>query len=244
MELRERLLQELYEQLPGLGRLSAIGLVDCILALARSFFPPKNELRPGQLRWPAVHLSDGPGKRLEDTRLLPVTLDLALAEPWSHALCVQERTRVAVALFEQARAQGALLTTADVGAILCRSVMTIRASVATHQRTTATVVPTRANAHDIGPGVTHRMLICEKLLLEGRSVEQTAAETHHSVAAVTRYLKHFRRVHFCLQSGLDLERTAYLTGLSPKLVRKCQALQAQLARRLEQDAHRLEEGTP
>jgi hypothetical protein len=85
--------------------------------------------------------------------------------------------------------------------------------------------------HDIGPGITHRLIICEKLLVEGRSVEQTAADTHHSARAVTRYLKGFTRVRFCLEAGMTVEQTAFLTRMSAALVAKYQALHNRFAKR-------------
>ena len=233
MELKETLLNELYREVPTLGRMSALRLAERILELVDRFYPPRRALKPGQLRWPAIRLTDGPGRRVEHTALQPVTLDIVLAEPWGSGQPIQQRTRVAVALFEQARAQGALLTTVDVGAILCRSAASVAAHVRAHQRAGRTVVPTRGTVHDIGPGVTHRLIICEKLLVEGQAVEQTARETHHCVRAVTRYLRDFRRVHFCLQAGLTVDQTVQLTRLSATLVRKCQLLRDQLAHRLD-----------
>ncbi len=229
MSLRDALLAELQHQVPGLGRLSALQLAGSILQLADKFFPTRHTLHPGQLKWPAVRLSDGPGRRIEHTAFHPVTLDLALAEPWVGARRRQERGRVAAALFQQARAQGALLTTADVGAILCTSPRSVGSHVQAYQRSSGKVIPTRAAVHDIGPGITHRLIICEKLLVEGRSVEQTASDTHHSVRAVTRYLKGFTRVRFCLQAGMSTEQTAYLTRMSTDLVNKYCALHASLA---------------
>jgi hypothetical protein len=226
MNLRDALLNELQQQVPTLGRLSAQRLTDGILQMAERFFPPRQTLRPGQLTWPAVRLSDGPGGRIERLTFQPVILDLALAEPWAGALRRQQRTRVAVALFEQAKAQGALLTTSDVGAILCSCDRTVAAHLQTYQRAHSKTVPTRASVHDIGPGITHRVRICEKLLLQGRSVEQAAGDTHHSVYAVTRYFKGFTRVRFCLEAGMTVEQTAYLTRMSPLLVHEYQNLHA------------------
>ena len=228
MNLKDVLLAELQQHLPALGRISALRLADSILALADQFFPRRTTLGPGQLKWPAVRLTDGPGKRIEHTAFYPVTLDLALAQPCSAALHRQQRGRLAVALFQQAKAQGALLTTADVAAVLCTCRQTVAWYVQDYQRTNGTVVPTRATVHDIGPGITHRLIICEKLLVQGRSVQQTAKDTHHSIRAVTRYLKGFTRVRFCLEAGMSVKQTAYLTGMSVDLVGKYSVLHARL----------------
>lgn len=230
MNLKEVLLAELQQQIPALGRISALQLANSIIAIADQFFPPLATLQPGQLKWLAVPLTQGPGKRIEHTCFYPVTLDLTPAQPWSADLRRQQRARAAVALFEQARAQGALLTTEDVGAILWACPRTVALHLQDYQRTNGTVVPTRASVHDIGPGITHRLIICEKLLVQGRSVQQTARDTHHSVRAVTRYLKGFTRVRFCLEAGMSIEQTAYLTKLSVDLVRKYRALHARLAK--------------
>lgn len=228
MNLKEVLLAELQQQMPTLGRISALRLADSIIAKADQFFPRRTTLRPGQLKWPAVRLTDGPGKRIEHTAFYPVTLDLAPEPPSSAAVRRQQRGRLAVALFQQARAQGALLTTEDVAAILCTCRQMVAWYVQDYQRTNDTVVPTRATVHDIGPGITHRLIICEKLLVQGRSVQQTVQDTHHSVRAVTRYLKGFTRVRFCLAAGMSIEQTAYLTGMSADLVRKYRELHLRL----------------
>jgi DNA-binding CsgD family transcriptional regulator len=237
MSLREALLAELRQEVPALGRLSAQRLTDAILEVAQRFFPPLTTMKPGQLTWTAVRLSNGPGRLIEHTAFQPVTLDLALTEPWNSALRRQQRARVAAALFEQARAQGALLSTSDVGAILCTSPRSVASHVQAYQRTSGQLVPTRATVHDIGPGITHRLIICEKLLVEGRSVEQTAADTHHSVRAVTRYLKGFTRVRFCLEAGMTVEQTAFLTRMSAALVAKYQALHSRFAQRPRVDGN-------
>lgn len=228
MHLKEALLAELQQQIPTLGRISALRLADSILALADQFFPRRTTLRPGQLKWPAVRLTDGPGKRIEHTAFYPVTLDFAPEPPSSATVRPQQRGRLVVALFQQARAQGALLTTDDVAAILCTCRQSVAGYVQDYQRTNATVVPTRATVHDIGPGITHRRIICEKLLVQGRSVQQTAQDTHHSVRAVTRYLKGFTRVRFCLEAGMSIQQTAYLTGMSIDLVGNYSVLNARL----------------
>src|SRR5262245_35836860 len=56
--------------------------VDQIDQLYERFRPPRSRLKAGQILWAAVAADERPGrnKRIEDTRLVPVVLDLVTAE--------------------------------------------------------------------------------------------------------------------------------------------------------------------
>lgn len=229
------LVTELQKHIPTLGRPSAIDLAKRIGQLVEMFFRKAEQVRSGQLLWAAIDQNDpGYRKRIEQTKLKPVVPDLLTEEQFRSTGIPrrQVRTEIAVRLLEQAKAQGGLLTTYDVAAILCTSARTVQSHVRAYERASGNVVPKRAVLHDIGPGVSHRVKICDKILIEKRSVEQTARETHHSVAAVNRYLKDFRRTRLCLKAGLTVEQTAYLTQLSVPLVKKYRALQTEHLHRL------------
>jgi hypothetical protein len=96
-----------------------------------------------------------------------------------------------------------------------------------HERETGEVVPRRATVHDMGPTITHKAAICRKVIMEGRSIEETARLTQHSPEAVGRYVQDYRRVLTCLKQGFSVQQSAYATGMSESLVREYQRLAEQ-----------------
>ena len=74
----------------------------------------------GQVLWTAVAVDDPPSqnKRIEDTRLVPIVLDLVTAqdidETRAKGMRSQTRRTKIVRLFRQAYEQGAVLSLADV----------------------------------------------------------------------------------------------------------------------------------
>ena len=70
----------------------------------------------------------------------------------------------------------------------------------------------------MGPSVTHKRQICRRVIVEGRSIEDTARDTRHSPEAVTRYVQDYRRVAACLAMGLSTDWTSFATRLSKSLV--------------------------
>jgi predicted transcriptional regulator len=135
-------------------------------------------------------------------------------------------------MFEQAHAQGGVLTHADVGAILHLSAPTVGHYVKEWEAEhVGQLVPRRATIHDMGPTLTHKAVIYRRVILEGQSLETAAQATRHSPAAVERYVRDYRRVQTCLHEGLSTMRTAYATGLSPQLVKQYEDLITQEQRK-------------
>ena len=225
------LVQTLREHVPPLGALTAQALADHIQKLIDQYFPPAERLRMGQVLWPAIdeRESAGWGKKIEDCKLKPVMIQ-AIGEEDIQALLDGVKRRevrkgAAVRMFEQAHEQGGVLTHADVGAILHLSAPTVGRYVKEWEEAhKGQLVPRRATIHDMGPTLTHKAVICRRVILEGQSVEQAARATRHSPAAVTRYVVDYRRVQACLRQGLSPAQTAYATGMSPRLVEQYEAL--------------------
>ena len=217
----------LSEQVPSLGgSLSRKPIVDYIAKMVDDYFPATERMKMGQMAWFAIDESEkaGYGKSLSKCHQRPVILDVIHEtdiDDLLAGLTKKERsTKVAVRLFQQAHEQKGVLTHADVGAVMRISPSTVSKYIRTHEKSTGTLVPRRGTIHDMGPTLTHKRVICEKLLIEGKTVEQTARETNHSTAAVTRYANAFRRVQACLKSDLTLDQTSFATGLSQSLVQQ------------------------
>jgi DNA-binding NarL/FixJ family response regulator len=174
-------------------------------------------------------------KRIRETDLVPVVLDLSTSddiEALLERVAVGERLlRKAVRLCEQAHAQGALLSNADLSELLNRSDSRIAGLLAEHERNTEKIVPRRATLHDVGTGLTHKRIICWKRYGEGKSPDQIARETHHSLEAVDRYLGDFDRVRSCRRMGMDEQQIAFTLNHGRNLVAQYLEIDKELEQR-------------
>jgi len=227
---RAALVRQLRAQVPTLGDLTADAIAQRIEQLVDEFFPPTDKLRMGQILWPAVDEREkgGWGKSMERTALKPVLLEAVNPEDIQDLLGGvkkrERRKKLTVRLFEQAKQQGGVLTGVDVAAIVGVAPATVSRYVREQESLTGKLVPRRGTVHDLGPSITHKRQICQRVILDRCSIEETARATNHSPEAVTRYVQDYRRVHACLKGGLTLPQTAYATKMSKKLVREYEDL--------------------
>lgn len=212
------------------GELTRNFLVSKVQELVEEFYPPNTHLRMGQVMWPAVDETETSsyGKSIENTRLKPVFLDLIHRDDIEALLNGEKakliRQRAVIRLFNQAKEQGGVLTSVDVATMTRLSPQTISIYVRDWEKSNKCLVPRRGTIHDMGPSITHKRQICYKIIVEGKSVEQTARETRHSPEAITRYVKDYKRIHACLKAGLSPENTAFAVNVSKKLVYEYMAL--------------------
>jgi hypothetical protein len=205
---------------PAVTRLFA----DKINELYGRCHPPLSRVKVGQVLWLAVAANERPGrsKRIEDTRLVPVLLDLVTSQDIDDAYTGgkhRETRRVKIVrLFRQAYAQGAVLTEAEVGLLLHLAEGTISQQVLAYEKATAESIPRRGTIHDLGRSVSHKAVICYKRLVEKKPTSQVAEETYHSPEEVEHYVQCLRRVQLCSDNGMSLEDTAQATGHSLLLV--------------------------
>jgi hypothetical protein len=199
---------------------------ECIDELYERFHPPGSRFSSGQCLWIAVAVDDPPArhKRIEQTRLVPVVLDLVTADDVDDAVAgsvrAKTRPKKVLRLFRQAYAQGGLLTEADVSLVLHLPINTVSAVVLKHERETGETIPRRGTIHDMGRSVTHKRIICYKRLVEKKTTSQVAEETFHSPEEVEYYVQCLRRVLLCLNSGMAEEDIAAATGRGRSLVRE------------------------
>ena len=230
---RASLIRELREHIPTLGSLTAEPLAKRIEQLVEEYFPPTERLRMGQVLWPAVDEGEtaGYGKRIEQTKLKPVLLQVISEEDIKDYLAGKPgkaiKKKAAIRLFEQAKEQGGVLTSVDVASILHLNPTTIGQYVRSHEQETSTLVPRRGTVHDMGPSVTHKRQICRRVILEGRSIEETARSTRHSPEAVTRYVQDYRRVAACLHMGLSMHQTSFVTRIPQRLIKQYKDIMSQ-----------------
>jgi hypothetical protein len=207
---------------------------DRVHELYDRFHVPRERLKVGQVLWAAVAVDDPPArdKRIEQTRLVPIVLDLVTPRDIDDAIATGVRTetrdRKILRLFQQAYEQGAVLSYPDVSLLLHVQTSTISRTVLAHERETKTTVPRRGTIHDMGRSVTHKAIICYKRLVELKPTSQVASETYHSPEEVEYYVQCLRRVKLCLDSGMSPTETAQATGHSVSLVSEYSALIQQL----------------
>jgi hypothetical protein len=207
---------------PAITRL----LADKIDEVYERFHPPRSRFQLGQVFWVGVAVDDPPShhKRIEDTRLVPIVLDLVttqdIDETRTKGLRLQTRRSKIIRLFRQAYEQGAVLSLADVSLLIHINYSTLSRLVLEHERETGEMVPRRGTIHDLGRSVSHKAIICYKQLVEHKPTSQVAQETFHSPEDVERYVQCLRRIQLCRDSGMSPEETAQATGHSLSLVKE------------------------
>jgi len=97
-----------------------------------------------------------------------------------------------------------------------------------HERKTKKIVPRRATIHDAGSGISHKWIICHKRYVEGKSSDQIARETYHSIEAVDRYLGQFDRIRHCLEEGMSTNEISHILNCSLSLVEVYMQIDEQL----------------
>jgi hypothetical protein len=223
--LKNALAHRIACEFPRIGgeRMRAL-CADIILEVIGQHLHRREHVQHGQVLWTAISLNDPPArhKRIRDTELVPVVLDLSTPADIEAILArvpASERLlRKAIRLCEQAHQQGALLSDSDLAELLATGNSHVGKLLATHERQTRKVVPRRATLHDVGTALTHKRIICWKRYAEGKAPDQVARETHHSLAAVDRYLADFDRVRYCKRLGMDQDKIAFTLNHGPQLV--------------------------
>jgi hypothetical protein len=207
---------------PAVTRLFA----DKIDELYERFHPPKGRFRLGQVFWAGVAIDDPPSRneRIEDTRLVPIVLDLVTArdidETRTKGMRSKTRRSKIVRLFRQAHEQGAVLSLADVYLMIHIHLSTLSRLVLDHERETGERVPRRGTIHDMGRSVTHEAIICDKRPVEQKPTSRVAQETLHSPEDVEHHVQCRRRIQLCRDSGMSPEEAAQAAGHSLSLVQE------------------------
>lgn len=224
----------LASECPQIGGLrSRQAIVQAISELVSAHYPAATHMTQGQVRWVAVHKDEKSsyGKKMSESKLTPIVLDLLPASEITaraeggklRAIKVEATSR----LFLQAYAQNGVLTNSEVALLLKLSPGTVGTYRREWEKQHDKLLPTRGSIHDMGPTLTHKKIILEKLLFEGKSVETVCRETDHSPEAVLRYTQNFKQVLMCQSKGLDVTQTAFATKLSARLIKEHLALIAE-----------------
>ena len=199
-------------------------LVDVIRDMVTEFFPSTSCLSAGQTPWTCVHKDarSSYAKTINQTRLTPVVLDLVktseIADRAAGVSLEDIRKEAVARLFKQAYAQDGVLTSAEVAVMLKIGTSTVGNYIAQWEEENQQILPRRGTIHDMGPTLTHKREIIEKLVFEGKSVETVCRETVHSPEAVLRYITSFKQILLCRRKGLQKADIAFATKMSLRLI--------------------------
>lgn len=205
-------------------------LVQSIMDMVNQFYPETTHLRPGQINWTTIHKHEkgSYGKKISQSEMTNVVLDLVQPQDVidrANKKRLRDIKREAAArLFTQAYQQDGCMTNAEVAILLKISPTTVGKYIKEWEEEHETLLPRRGTIHDLGPTLTHKKIIIQKLFLEGKSVGQVQRETYHSPEAIHRYIQTFRQVLLCRQKGFSDEEIAYALKISKRLVAEYQSL--------------------
>ncbi len=207
---------------------------EMIMEVVGNHMRPKEYVHHGQIVWTAVNINHPPGKhqKMEDTDLVTVVLDASTAADIQARIDRvppnQWRLQKAIRMCQQAYEQGGLLTNHDLSEIMNIADSLIGQLFSKHEHQTKTMIPRRGTIHDAGNSLSHKWIICYKRYVEGKSSDQIARETYHSLESVDRYLGQFDRIRHCLQQGLSTMEIAHVLNCGVSLVEAYQQIDKQL----------------
>lgn len=217
--------QFIMDEFPGFGgpRIREM-FVEEIERMVEQFYPTSSYVPAGYLPWFGIAKEDKPGrgKSMAETKLRLAILPFITQEdiinldddkPQSEVL----EQRIARVLIEAAR-QKTVLSGIDLSLMFGVSTSKISKCIRNYEAKHSVILPTRGTIHDLGPSISHKVVICKKKLLEHKDTLQIAKETFHSPESVDRYLLSFYRVRFCINKGMNPDETSFATQLSPSLV--------------------------
>ena len=201
-------------------------LVKCINEMVAKFFPKKSHMKHGQISWTTVHKDDKStyGISMKKTRLTNVVLDLVKegdAIERANSKSLREIKKETISrICQQAFEQGGCMTNAELALILKMPPRIIGKHIAEFEKETQTVIPRRGTIHDLGPCMTHKKIIINKLFIEQKTVQQVSRETYHSVKAIERYIVAFKQVLLCRQKGMNTKEIAFSVRKTVRLVKE------------------------
>lgn len=179
-------------------------------------------LSSGEVAYEAVAAHEPPGKHIRLAQKITVRLRLidfnsdleALA---NFGLAGLRRHRVA-RLTKQAYDQGALLSYEDLAMLLTTSPATVKRD-AYFLRQQGKFIMTRGLKQDMGPGLSHKTVICD-LYFKGYTFSEIEVQTNHSEASVQRYLADFIQIASLHQQNFSIQQIRLIARRSERLVRE------------------------
>ena len=233
---RQALINLLEQEYKILGSRKIIDLLsEDIEELHREFNHEKEKVGFGEIVFRTTK-DDGQrqsyGKRTEDYATTTVVLPLITEEDVERRIYYKKGDRnsnykhlqardieTMVRLLKSAKAQGGLLSGAELSVLMNRSLATIGKYLKEHQEKTGEILPLKGYVLDQGSLPTHKGIIVS-LYEQGVSPADIVLKTSHSQTAVDRYLRQYEQIKKLIIRGLDVDAIRGITGRSLKVVKE------------------------
>ena len=191
-----------------------------IVETACLYYRQSPEAVSGRVNLWVVSLDAGVGKPLAELPKVQVwvTLDAGQEDLDAYRLYGHAglRRQKVLRITEEIVEQGGVATQADLARLLGTSVRTIKRDIS-YLRAQGLRVVTRGVYSDIGPSVSHKVIIVE-MFLSGFVYTEICRRTRHSAKAVKRYVNTFGRVVALYERGVqEVEEIAHYVGISARL---------------------------
>ena len=230
-----RLKQMLREELGFQGKPKVLDLlVSEIEAITNECYVDEHQVGLGQIRMMVPSVEDRPswGQKIDDTKLVTVTLTLFASEDTEgyknnekSAVILQRRlARVAT----EAVKQGGVLSHATAACILGVKQQTISKYVAGYYQSEKKIIPLRGYVHDIGRTTTHKRWIIE-MYLNGYNEKEIQQRTEHKILSIERYVRRYTSVAQAIEemNTLDANKISRLLGISVSSAKEYAAIYAE-----------------
>jgi hypothetical protein len=205
-----------------LGPILREKLVDELIKILEATLPAKEYLKPGQLVWNAVAISTRADA--DNPKFVPVILTIINEndiEKLSNGVKMKDVRNNAIArIINEAYTQGGLLSMRDISLFTWRYDSVISQYRQQYEKEHEVTLPHTGSLQDMGTCVSHKKMIIKKIIIDKKDPYTVAKETNHSMLAVDRYLKDYRRVEYCYKNGKDIQFTMVATDLSKFLVKQ------------------------
>lgn len=194
---------------------------ELILDTVHLYFCQGRELLNNRVNLWVVKKDSSVGKPLNELEKIKVLVtldggqeDLEVYEKFG---LIELRRQKILRVTDEVLDQGGIVTQEDLSRLLGSSIRTIRRDIS-YLRSEGFRVITRGVYSDIGPTVSHKIIII-KLFLKNYSYTEICRQTRHSAKAVQRYITSFGRVVVIYERGItDHEEISSYSGLSMRLV--------------------------
>jgi hypothetical protein len=228
-----RLLETDYKVLGS--RRVLVMLADDIEQLHQEYFPQRDRLQMGDVVWQTTK-DDGQrpsyGKKTEDYAVQTVVLPLIRKEDVERRIYFKKGDRnsnyrhreardieLMVRLLQSAKAQGGLLSGAELSVLMNRTLGTIGKYLKAYFEKTGEVLPMKGYVLDQGSNPTHKGIIIS-LYEQGVSPADIVLKTGHTQNAVDRYIQTYDQVLALVEKKHDAISICQITGRSLNTVRQ------------------------
>jgi hypothetical protein len=218
-------------------------LADDIMELHKEYYPKASEVSVGEIVLRTTK-DDGQrqsyGKKVEEYASVTVVLPLITKEDVERRTFFKKGDRnsnyrhreardieTMVRLIKSAKAQGGLLSGAELSVLMNRTLGTISKYLTAYREKTGEILPLKGYVLDSGSVPTHKGIIIS-LYEQGISPADIVLKTSHSQDAVDRYIKQYTQIKKLILKGLDEKAIQEITGRTMKVVKEYIKLYNQL----------------